>query len=176
VNGDQAPDLICSHHSGSDYLWVGYADSAGYFSKPVTNYAKANLGEDLKTGDLDGDGKTDLITIGEGGLYVLLSSKNFNNKIVESVFLYNGRSVSVSDIDQDGDNDLVVTKGEYTDGYILWYENKDGLGNFNPSSTILSGIVDYNGLPNLVCGDLDADQDPDIVFSNGYLYPTDRLD
>ncbi len=62
------------------------------------------------------------------------------------------------DLDQDGDFDILV----YTDFTILWYENRDGAGNFSSAKMIYDNSSSI--IRNIEIGDLDGDSDIDITF------------
>jgi hypothetical protein len=66
--------------------------------------------------------------------------------------------VAAGDIDSDGDLDLVVNTWFNEVAETVWYENRDGLGQFGPKQTISAGYVG-----SLVVGDIDGDGDVDIV-------------
>lgn len=170
VNGDQAPDMICRHNSTpNDFLWVGYADSAGFFTKQVDNFRKIQRTEDMIAGDLDGDGKDDLVVTGVTGLFALWSKTYFavDTLVLTPDASYGGSKLAISDYDLDGDNDLLVGRYVNTLAEILWYENTDGLGTLNPPLVILDSLLLLYISFNMACGDLDGDLDPDIVLSGG---------
>ena len=100
-------------------------------------------------GDLNGDGRPDLIAGGyrSGGL-VWYENPSWKKHVVaaEGSFSTDGE---VADVDADGDNDLVVLK----DKELLWYEN--------PSWT--AHHIDDVVLHDIEVADLDGDGRPDIV-------------
>ena len=67
--------------------------------------------------------------------------------------------VSTSDIDGDGDEDVVVSFGGI--GNIFWYES-DGAGALSARKPVHSGDVGYTAL---VSGNLDANVGADVVFA-----------
>lgn len=67
--------------------------------------------------------------------------------------------VFCTDIDNDGDYD--VLSGSSSDGYIVWYENINGTGNFGPPQIITEDIGD--SLSSLYSVDLDGDGDNDVL-------------
>lgn len=75
-------------------------------------------------------------------------------------------SVIAADVDGDGDMDIVAAFR--FDGYIMWYENIDGVGDFAAGEAIA-----IEGGPNhVVAADFDADGDFDLVcasFDSGRL-------
>ncbi len=70
-------------------------------------------------------------------------------------------SVEVTDIDSDGDNDLLAATG--ASGQILWFEND---GNINPSFPLVHIIENATAnAMNATAADLDGDGDLDVIAS-----------
>lgn len=61
--------------------------------------------------------------------------------------------------DLDGDDDLDVVSGSYSDGRVTWYENTDGAGSF----AVGQDIDILTSVASVVATDLDSDGDMDIV-------------
>ena len=85
----------------------------------------------------------------------------FQENIIETD-PYHVNSIILADIDNDSDNDIIVSGGE--NNQLKWLENTDGLGNFN----IVHGIMEYN-FPligkEIAISDIDSDNDADILVS-----------
>ncbi len=100
-------------------------------------------------GDLNGDGRPDLVAGGyrSGGL-VWYQNPTWKKHVIaaEGTFSTDGE---VADVDRDGDNDLVVLKAKE----LLWYEN--------PGWT--AHHIDNVVLHDIEVADLDGDGRPDIV-------------
>lgn len=133
---------------------------------PVPQLQDSDVGA-VDLGDIDNDGDLDLITIGRGsGIHTALYSNdgdgNFN-EIMTTPFanLYNG-TVDFADIDNDGDQDVLMTgwdssPNEHTDLY-----RNDGNGTFSlitgtPLELIAGGDVEF--------GDVDNDGDLDLLMT-----------
>jgi hypothetical protein len=69
--------------------------------------------------------------------------------------------VAVADVNGDGDLDVVA--GSRSSDEIIWYSNSDGNGTFSGSATVSSTA---NGVWDLRVGDIDGDNDIDIVAAN----------
>ena len=120
------------------------------------------------TADLDGDGDQDLIvasrsdtnvfplppadTIGSVVWYPNDGQNNFG--FPQPIGQARADNLHASDLDGDGDQDLLATSGDR----IIWYAN-DGQGNFNRRPSFASGIVGVN------TADIDSDGDQDVLSS-----------
>jgi uncharacterized repeat protein (TIGR01451 family) len=72
------------------------------------------------------------------------------------------RSMDVNDIDNDGDLDILISSRYYDT--LFWYENLDGIGDFNSEPHVITENVD--GAYYAIAADFDGDQDNDILFSS----------
>ena len=86
----------------------------------------------------------------------------FQEHIIESDPYY-ASSIISADIDNDGDNDIIVTGG--LNNQLKWVENTDGLGNFNIEHPIMFQPYSYAG--QIVTTDIDGDNNIDIIIETG---------
>lgn len=173
LNADQIPDLVINaqNNFGPDFLWVQYADSAGHFPAFVaTNLGPLGNKAALTSGDIDGDGKNDLAAMGDNGVWFFGSKSGFVKKVVEVGIPSEFFALAITDVDLDGDNDLVAGRTIDAIQHIDWFENADGQGNFSPAATIYTNDKEYSYNAAMASDDLDGDADPDIIFATG-LYP-----
>jgi len=75
-------------------------------------------------------------------------------------------SIALIDVDNDGDKDI-VSDGMYKSvGSILWYNNNDGLGNFDIDTAI---VIDTNisalGCHSIEVADIDNDGNDDVIIA-----------
>lgn len=134
---------------------------------------------DVRAGDLDGDGDMDLAVAqfgyddGETRWMENLGNWKFESHLLQ--FLSGPVNVEITDIDIDGDLDLIsLVSQEWEEIYC--FEN-DGSGNFQPRLLYGSSNQDY-GSSGIAMSDLDQDGDQDILYSNGdafdYIPPQGR--
>lgn len=86
----------------------------------------------------------------------------FQEHIIESD-PYAAYSIVSADIDNDGDNDILVSGG--LNNQLKWIENTDGLGNFNVEHIIMEHPYLYVG--SITMSDIDGDNDLDILMTTG---------
>lgn len=148
VNGDGLPDLVVANYgpgtdgtgtSGVSVLLQNSA-TAGTFIAPVT-YPSPWGAVDVAVGDLNGDGKPDLVvaSIGPeptGAVSVLLQSTTTAGTFgAAQVYPGEGQplSVAIGDLDGDGHPDIAVADG-FSATVLL--QNPSSLGTFNPPAPV----------------------------------------
>jgi phosphodiesterase/alkaline phosphatase D-like protein len=124
----------------------------------------------IATGDMDGDGKPDLVTANNGAatISVLLntSSTGGNPTFATKVDLTTGSlpfRVAIGDLDRDGELDIVTTN--QTGNSISVFHNTGP----SPGSVSFAAKVDFtvaNDARGLALGDFDGDGRPDIAVGN----------
>ncbi|MFJ1595647.1 FG-GAP repeat domain-containing protein [Streptomyces sp. NPDC088261] len=147
LSGDGLPDLIARNTStGTVYLYKG--TSAGKLSARVKLYDNWKTYKKIVgTGDLNGDGKADLIAQDKSNtLYRYAGKGNGTFAARVKVFTDWGGSYNVivgtGDLNHDGKADLVSRD---TSG-ILWRNYGDGKGSFGARTKIATGWSGYKSL------------------------------
>ena len=161
LNGDGLGDVLISaigvslngSSSGAVYVMYGplYGELAladGADGRLVGEGAYHYAGAAIGSGDIDGDGLTDVLVgaqssdggIGAGAAYVVLGPADGDRALADSAiairgqvdFLSLGSGVGAGDVDGDGDDDLVVgapgdaTVGEYAGGAYVFADGLTG--------------------------------------------------
>ncbi len=151
--------------SDGKVVWFENMDGLGNFSSIRIISTSTEGPVKVFASDLDNDGDMDVLSasfvdnkvawyenldgLGEFGAQQII---NDNANDVRSVF--------ATDIDGDGDIDVLCPSSSVGIGYPTWYENLDGLGNFGPEIAI---TFDTLGGSFTIAVDLDNDDDMDVI-------------
>ena len=115
-------------------------------------------------GDVDGDGDLDIVFIrsGQNLLYINAGKGMFVSATAPLPGAGDTRSLTLADLDRDGDLDLVTMSDDGPGRRVNLYSN-DGSGLF---TEVPASINQRYGYPNEVAlGDIDGDEDLDMVFA-----------
>lgn len=164
LNGDRKTDIIFLRWaSDKNFAVPALAGADGTFSLPRSFYLPGGVGPSgIMAGDLDGDGKLDLVELTSesltwtgGHLNRLLGNGDGTFKVAKDL-LTGGRSShfgTLSDLNGDGKLDVVVASGDSINVLLGW-----GDGNFQKSlnyslqeSWGMIAVADFNedGIPDL---------------------------
>lgn len=147
-------------------------DGQGNFNRQYLINGSANNPDRIITADFNGDGNQDVLSVS----YNKLSwHKNISNSIpygeeitvdVDQSFF---NAIDIGDIDADGDIDIVAFisgfSGFNQDARVVWYENKNGLGDFELPVVVFSYTPDINTPIAIKARDMDGDNRLDIVIA-----------
>ena len=171
-NGDSKNDLVARKPDGSLWLYAGTgrvdAGSTGYVpAVQIGRFGWDAFSTIIATGDLDRDGKNDLLARGKDGslwLYrgtglVNASSGGYLPGVKIGAFGWEvfDALFGVGDFNSDGKNDVLARRADGT----LWFYAGDGTGKLLPARRIGTG---WNIFDRVVAGwNLDADPAQDLV-------------
>ena len=186
LDGDQRPDLVVAELGvfSADDTTVGgvalFRDVTGAATRQSL-LTDAGRVADLATGDLDGDGVTDLV-IAEfgwqktGALHVLThgTMKNgqwsYRRRVLDDTAGH--IAVELADMDGDGDLDIVAAVAQHLER-VDWWRN-DGDGRFH-RATLFDARNPLWGMIGLHVVDLDRDGDLDVLHFNGDILDAPKL-
>ncbi len=160
VDGDGFLDAVVANDAG-DRSIVYRNDGRGNLVS-IAGLGSSTLAEGrraLALGDLDADGRIDVVLVGDGEDHVFINGGTGATWTRQALNDESGRGMAVvlGDFDSDGDDDVAVSyRGP---GRILIYRN-DGQGTLTLAQTLGSGHSDPTGL---AVGDLNGDRHPDLV-------------
>ncbi|PCI96237.1 MAG: hypothetical protein COB15_11125 [Flavobacteriales bacterium] len=139
------------------------------FNSTDISYVSDTYFPDTKLIDLDGDGDLDVLSCyyrvspftGSGIVwYENLGGGSFGGEQIISSMVDQAKSVCPSDIDGDGDMDVISASSN--DSKIAWYENL-GAGSFSTQQIISTNAL---GAYSVISVDIDGDGDQDIVSAS----------
>lgn len=182
VDGDRLPDIVTVNNASSSAtvsvlrnLGVKGHISTTSFS-PKVDFPAANSAEGLAIGDIDGDGRLDVIAGSPTGFGILVFRNTSTPGAINSTsfasavkFSTPGKVnyVAVADMDGDGKLDIALVT-QAPDAFSI-FKNVSTPGSFTTSS--LATRVDFSAGSNpngVALGDLDGDGRPDVVFADTY--------
>ncbi len=172
IDGDGKPDLVTASYNtiNSNMISVlrnASAGTAASFAAKV-DYTTGNLPFSIAIGDIDGDGKSDLVVANVGAnTFSILKNGSTTGALsfapkVDYVTETSPIGVAVGDLDGDGKPDLaVVNVGLYS---VSVYKNTSVAGaiSFAPRVNYGTGNFPYG----VAIGDVDGDGKPDLVVVN----------
>jgi FG-GAP-like repeat/FG-GAP repeat len=181
-NSDGKLDIAVSYsriagappHPGTVAIYLQDPARAGSFPSPV-NYSVGNDPVALVAGDLNGDGKLDLVAVntilsagglGSSSVSVLLQDPANPGKFLSAVNYATGFSpvdVAIGDLNGDGRPDLAVADST---GISILLQSSTAPGRFLPLTTIALGS---GGTSGIAIADVNGDGKADIVATSSDL-------
>jgi len=166
LDGDGDADVLSASTMDNKIAWYENSDGKGTFGPQQVITTNAEMASSVYGSDLDGDGDLDVLSasmnddkiawyentdgLGTFGAQQLITTN------VDAPW-----SVFASDLDSDGDMDVLSTS--YSDVNIAYYENTDGLGNFGQQSVITK---EAGGAVFVYSSDLDGDGRIDVLSAS----------
>src|SRR5450432_732232 len=169
-NGDGKPDLFVARGSADSITVLTNTSSHGTISFSAASYIIGSSGdmEGSAVGDLDGDGKPDVVvTNGVGDSSVSVFRNTSTGMIVSFAVKINFRtnygpySVAIGDLDGDGKPDLAIANNGSNTVTIYKNTSVPGAISFSKRMDLPVGTNPYG----IAIGDLDKDGKPELVVS-----------
>ena len=178
LDGDGKPDLLVPNYTDSTISVYRNISTNGVLTlgsfAPAVNFAVGPQPRQVAVGEIDGDGKRDVVVANNGGTSVSI----FRNISTPGAFTTNSFAARVDFttganphhlalVDLNGDGKLDLAIGNSGGNTLSILRNTATVGNITASSFATS--VDFPASPQsggLAIGDMDGDGTPDVVLSS----------
>ncbi len=189
LDGDGDPDLYVANDLTPNFLFQNQGDGTFKDLSLLSGTAfgdrgQAEAGMGIAMGDLDDDGRVDIVVTNYEGethaLYdnsgsLLFTDRRFASGLGEPTLRQLAFGIAAGDLDHDGDLDLVSANGHVRENAAAFnsasrYEQPnqifENLGNGRFREAKNAGLSGLGASRGLALGDLDRDGDLDLVISN----------
>lgn len=157
LNDDGYPDVVLADFE----LRVALNNGLGVLV-PAGQTAHGPRIDDLAAGDFDGDGHTDVVTVGDAWGHLAVYLGTGGGELLPHLALPEVELASTVLLDLNADGALDIVAGFNAAGTMLRLLTNDGAGGFGaPVSFGSAGLV-----TDLATGDLDLDGDTDLVVAH----------
>jgi 6-phosphogluconolactonase (cycloisomerase 2 family) len=178
LDGDGKLDLVVANGSSNTVSVFRNTSSSGSISSSSfaakVDFTAGSNPQSVAIGDLDGDGKPDLVTANRNSTTVSvfrntsssgsISSSSFATK-VDFTTGSNPRSVAIGDMDGDGKPDLALANAGLNT--VSVFRNTSSSGSISSSSFAAKVDFTTGSQPiSVAIGDLDGDGKPDLAVAN----------
>jgi len=170
IDNDSDQDVLITGLSSSAFISKLYTNdgTGNYIEKSDAIFEGVN-NSSIAFSDVDNDGDQDLLITGNNNSNVSISKLYLNNGsgdfTEDSNTLLEGvkfSSIAFSDVDNDEDQDLLITGQNNLFQSISKLYTNDGLGNFSENTDVVFGGV-YNS--SITFSDTDNDNDQDVLIT-----------
>ncbi len=170
ADGDGDMDVFSTSALDDKIAWYENTDGQGNFGPQHTISTAFDYPIRISMGDIDGDGDKDILS---GSSYNNSRIAWFKNTNGQGNFVLQGtlntdisycRSAILADVDGDGDLDIVAVSMKTEGHRVIWFENMDGLGNFNPTPHLIALLSPTARPEILYAADFNNDGKIDIAL------------
>jgi len=167
LDGDGDMDVLSASFGDDKIAWYENTDGNGTFgAQQVITTAAGAIS--VYCVDLDGDGDLDVLSAsGDDNKIAWYENTDghgtFGAQQVITTIANGANSVYSTDLDGDGDMDVLSISSYLSDNKIAWYENTDGNGTFGAQQVI---NIAADGAFSVFCADIDSDGDMDVLSAS----------
>jgi hypothetical protein len=166
IDGDGDMDVLSASANDNKIAWYENTDGAGSFGAQNVISTAANGARSVYAADIDADGDMDVLSASQSDDKIAWyentdGAGNFGAQIVISNAAHAASTVYATDLDGDGDKDVLSASAN--DDKIAWYENTDGAGSFGAQNVISTAA---DGARSVYAADIDADGDMDVLSAS----------
>jgi len=177
LNGDGRPDLLVYNQLSADVAVKFASSTTGLANAPGARYAVGDSYRTLVallTGDVNGDGKRDVLVVNPVGVQVLLGIGGGHLRAPAATELQSySRDLKSTDLNHDGNADVVIRGadiGDHNTGYMETDHLYLALGNKTQTLTKKPSIYTAPILGPLGLGNFNTDGNLDILTGQGVLF------
>ena len=163
IDGDGDIDVLSASTFDDQIAWYENTNGLGNFGAQQTITTITDKARTVYATDIDGDGDMDVLSASfEDDKIAWYENTDglgtFGDQQIITLFTSGANSVYTSDIDGDGDMDVLAAASG--NNHITWYENTDGLGNFGEEQIITNEAIQAKVV---FATDIDGDGKIDVV-------------
>lgn len=174
ITGDDTPELVCTRDGYFGYATINPESplEAWTFHKISPKLAAGRFGHGLGLGDINGDGRADVLT--KGGWFAQPEdlAKDPMWKFHSVPFApKGGAEMYAYDVDGDGDNDVITSLSAHAYGLSWWEQTEDGFEEhliMGDRPALNKYGVAFSELHSVNLADMDGDGLKDIVTGKTY--------
>lgn len=170
IDNDGYIDILTASLEGHKMSWYRNLDGQGNFGPEITLNETPVYYLSVDFVDLDNDGDKDILYLSNNPSYIAwlenLGAGSFGPEqiIIEENYI---STVIPTDMDNDGDLDLVAAISDTYTSWIVWYENLDGQGTFGEETMLIQNNIEYN---KILLEDIDNDGKQDLFATDFVLW------
>ena len=174
IDNDNDQDILISGDNGTQLTSKLYLnDGSGIFSLMSGTAFTGTRNGDIAFADIDNDNDQDVLITGEGNSWPNLAVSEIYTNDGNGVFSLttstpligvDWSAIAFADIDNDQDQDLLITGGDGngSSGRVTKLYNNDGNGNF---TLVIGSLFQGAKYGKISFADIDSDQDQDVLIA-----------